>query len=201
MDALAAYCEEKVIEDVAVASTDVELINYAYEQNYLIRGIVLFEEADYSEEGLLAIREKVNANHAKVAILPYEGISKEVVEYLQKLLVTVWVNGPEAESDTTFMTQILSGANGIVVSDRAAAEKCFTEYFEENRLPARFSSSDTEVCRPKRPRTPSRAASWLMRPARTLWKTTCTSPRTAWSSSCTTARSTARPTAPAISSR
>ncbi|MBS1333437.1 MAG: hypothetical protein HP049_03100, partial [Clostridiales bacterium] len=51
-------------------STDVELINYAYEQNYLIRGIVLFEEADYSEEGLLAIREKVNANHAKVAILP-----------------------------------------------------------------------------------------------------------------------------------
>lgn len=132
VDALAAYCEEKVIEDVAVASTDVELINYAYEQNYLIRGIVLFEEADYSEEGLLAIREKVNANHAKVAILPYEGISKEVVEYLQKLLVTVWVNGPEAESDTTFMTQILSGANGIVVSDRAAAEKCFTEYFEEN---------------------------------------------------------------------
>ncbi|MFR5865134.1 MAG: glycerophosphodiester phosphodiesterase [Acutalibacteraceae bacterium] len=132
IDALAAYCKEKVIEDVAVASTDVKLINYAYEQNYLIRGIVLFDEADYSEEGLLAIREKVNANHAKVAILPYEGISKEVVEYLQKLLVTVWVDAPEAESSTTYMTQILSGANGIVVSDRAAAEKCFTEYFEKN---------------------------------------------------------------------
>ena len=50
IDVLAAYCEEKVIEDVAVASTDVELINYAHEQNYLIRGIVLFEDADYSEE-------------------------------------------------------------------------------------------------------------------------------------------------------
>lgn len=73
IDVLAAYCEEKVIEDVAVASTDVELINYAHEQNYLIRGIVLFEDADYSEEGLLAIREKVNSNHAKIAVLPYEG--------------------------------------------------------------------------------------------------------------------------------
>lgn len=132
IDVLAAYCEEKVIEDVAVASTDVELINYAHEQNYLIRGIVLFEDADYSEEGLLAIREKVNSNHAKIAVLPYEGISKEIVSYLQKLLVTVWVSGPEEESNTTYMTQILSGANGIVVSDRAAAEKCYTEYFEEN---------------------------------------------------------------------
>lgn len=93
---------------------------------------MLFEDADYSEEGLLAIREKVNSNHAKIAVLPYEGISKEIVSYLQKLLVTVWVSGPEEESNTTYMTQILSGANGIVVSDRAAAEKCYTEYFEEN---------------------------------------------------------------------
>ena len=44
----------------------VELINYAHEQNYLIRGIVLFEDADYSEEGLLAIRETVSYTHLDV---------------------------------------------------------------------------------------------------------------------------------------
>ena len=132
VDALAAYCKENTIEDVAIASTDTAIINYAYDQYMYFRGIVIFEEADYSEEGLLEIRDTVNKNSAKTAIIPFEGINKDVVLFLQKLLITVWVDEAEEETNTAFMTQILSGANGIVVSDRAGAEKCFTEYFEEN---------------------------------------------------------------------
>ncbi len=131
VDALAGYCAQKGIEDVAVASSDTELIRYAHEKYYLFRGIVIIDKTDYSEAGLLKIREKVNANHAKIALLPY-GATREAVEYLQKLFVTVWIGEADTENDKAFMTQILSGANGIVVSDRAAAEKCFTSYFKED---------------------------------------------------------------------
>ncbi len=134
VDKLSVYCKQNNIEDVAVASDDSQLIKYAREEYYLFRGIVLFDKAETTEEGLLEMRKAVNTCGAKIAVLPYECVTKESVLYLQKLLVTVWAGEAPEESNTSLMTQILSGANGIVASDRAAAENCFTNYFETNSV-------------------------------------------------------------------
>lgn len=132
IDAINSYMKSGDFDDITVVSDDSGLLKYANRKNILMRTMLVFSEDYLDENTILDMREAVNASGSKTALLPYSIASKENVQALQKLLISVWVLAPEEETTVTIMGQILSGANGIVVFDRAEAENCFTEYFEGN---------------------------------------------------------------------
>ncbi|HBL84145.1 MAG: hypothetical protein A2Y17_12835 [Clostridiales bacterium GWF2_38_85] len=132
VDVLVTYLNDNEIDDVLIASSDTVIVQYARTSYKMARGAIIFADGATDEAALMTIRETVNSNSSKIAILPYSMAKKELVSFLQQLLVTVWVEAPENETEAQDMALILSGANGIVVSDVAQAEKCFTENFEEN---------------------------------------------------------------------
>ncbi len=132
VDAINSYMKSGNFDDITVVSDDALLLKYANGKNLLMRTMLVFSEDYLNEKTILDMREAVNESGSKTALLPYSMSSKENVQALQKLLISVWVLAPEEETTVTVMSQILSGANGIVVSDRTEAEKCFTEYFKGN---------------------------------------------------------------------
>lgn len=129
---LVTYLKSKKADDVMLATSDKELAKYARTSYKTMRTAIIIDENHATDnEGLMQIREDVNASLAKIAILPYNMAKKELVSYLQERLITVWVSSPENETEPQSIAMILSGANGIVVSNRKQAEDCFTK-FEKN---------------------------------------------------------------------
>lgn len=132
VDILTAFFAEKQIDDVMLASSDKDLVKYAREKHKMLRGaIIVPEDNATTKEALMQIRGDINSSLSKIAILPYEMARKEIVSYLQERLITVWVTAPENETEAQATALILSGANGIIVTNRGQAEGCFTK-FEQN---------------------------------------------------------------------
>ena len=130
IDKIKDYITSSGMDDVTVFSDDLTLIKYARSAHKMIRTAVIFDDTALEEGTLMDIRETVNGSGSRVAILPPSLATKENVTALQKLLITVWTFTEGEESDSALMKLVLSGASGIIVSDRAALESCFTKYFE-----------------------------------------------------------------------
>ncbi|MDD7675104.1 MAG: glycerophosphodiester phosphodiesterase family protein [Eubacteriales bacterium] len=86
-----------------------------------------------SDTDLLALRAKANRCRARVILLSAKSATRDNVEYLQRRFMTVWTTAA-TETQAAYLAAITSGANGIVLSDRAAYEVMLTKYFEKNTL-------------------------------------------------------------------
>lgn len=129
------------IKDYFVMTSNPEIIAYAVETDSNARGILHYTgltEHALTEEELYAIRTTANSCFARVVLLPEWMADTETVAYLQKLLVTVWVDGGNDDTTTELVQMITSGTNGIVTAKRAELEACYTKYFQKNTLSRRF---------------------------------------------------------------
>lgn len=128
------------LNDYFILSSQPEIITYAVEQDSKARGILDYSALsarNMTDADLYAIRAAANTCYARVVLLPEWMADTETVEYLRKLLVTVWLSGGEQDTDTELVQMITSGAHGIVTADTAALEACFTKYFGENTIARR----------------------------------------------------------------
>lgn len=129
------------IRDYFIMTSKPEIITYAVETDSNARGILDYtgyEKKDYTDADLFTIRRTANQCFARVVLLPEWMADTETVAYLQKLLITVWIDGGADDSSTELVRMITSGANGIITAKRAELEACYTKYFSANTLSRRF---------------------------------------------------------------
>lgn len=131
---LAGYLKQNSLCDAFVISDKEEIIATAKSVWFYIRGIFDFTDRNVGTDAdLSALRAECNTADSRVILLSARSATRSNVEYLQRQFVTVWVEA-EDNTDAGLVSAIVSGANGIITSDRARLEKCYTEYFDETTL-------------------------------------------------------------------
>lgn len=130
LDNLLVQLDILSIKDYFVMSSDINLLKQAVDADTNARGIYdCTGMTAFSDADLFKIRQTANANFLRVVLLPESAATRENVYYLQRLLITVWVDGGADDSTTDLVRMITSGANGIVTQKRAELEEAFTKYF------------------------------------------------------------------------
>lgn len=134
--ALCAELERRGLEDVLFISADDSLLSLArttYTPSQAVldcRGVTAESLTDTA--ALYQLRHRANACLARTILLSDAAASRDNVEYLQRLFMTVW--SEPADTATGYVSAITSGANGIVVADRASYEALLTSCFEKNTM-------------------------------------------------------------------
>lgn len=115
--ALKAYLEEFGLGDVFVVASweSADLVKQVASLPY-VRGMVDFRGSELALGDVVRI---TNSSAAKVALLSEEMATEDNILWLQKRLITVWM---QCESNMeSLLTAYTSGINGVLVSDYTAA--------------------------------------------------------------------------------
>jgi glycerophosphoryl diester phosphodiesterase len=120
------------ILDAFIFSNNEDAIIAARVEHSVLRGVMMYsfdENQELTEEDMMDIRRTTNRAQAVASVLPLHMVDREKVEYMQKRLMTVWVQADNDES--SHYQAILSGANGIITQTYG---KLFITYakFPEN---------------------------------------------------------------------
>ncbi|PKK96241.1 MAG: hypothetical protein CVV58_07395, partial [Tenericutes bacterium HGW-Tenericutes-3] len=106
------------IFDSFIVSDQGDVILAAREAHSLMRGVLNYPMTDkvaLTEDDLMDVRRTTNTAQAVASIIPSHLLTQDLVNYMQKRLMTVWVSSPD---DTLGQYQaILTGANGIVTQN------------------------------------------------------------------------------------
>ena len=133
---LAVQLGDLGVRDVFLISTNPAAIERARSQYDLIRGVYQINydplKPVLTDEDLLLIRNQTNIAGAIAVLLPIEYSTKYNVDYLQRRLITVWVN-TEGLDDISVYQAIVSGAHGLVNHDVLNVYDIFST-FPENSL-------------------------------------------------------------------
>ncbi len=131
--AVAKKLKELSHSDAFIMSSDASAVKAGRSANNLLLGIIDYSSrTDISESKLINIRDEVNSHGARVALLPASAATRDNVEYLQQLFITVWTTSDAgAVGDISAIT---AGANGIVTPDPGKLVARFTEFFKENSI-------------------------------------------------------------------
>lgn len=117
--AMASYIkQDQGIEDLMIVSNNGEILQYLKENTKNVRFAYRpnIENVNVSDVGNIV--QQSNAYWSNVVILPANGVSKDVVEQIQRHLKSVWLIADK--SPTQLSHAILSGANGILSEDMNA---------------------------------------------------------------------------------
>lgn len=106
------------LEDITLTSSNPDLLRTAHSILPTIRTALDLRSTTLgnSRAELLSIARQTNQANARIVILPASLATKENVGYIQKLLVTVWVDS-SATTVNDAANIIVSGANGIMASN------------------------------------------------------------------------------------
>ena len=114
-NALAAYIDENKLEDLQVASTDRDLLRSFRDQATTTRASLILDQETLTLEDAYEAVGNTNIAKAKNIIIRQSAATKEIVEEMQRRLMSVWVL-----SDDTVVGQfkaIQSGANGVITGE------------------------------------------------------------------------------------
>lgn len=129
-ETLAGFIKDNRVVDAVVLSKNADLIKTFREKHRKINGAVDCTEDSLSETSDLdKIVYKVNSNLAKICVLNAKNADKEIVSYLQKHLITVWLECEGSDRIEMFKA-FQSGANGIITENPELFLN--TMYFFEN---------------------------------------------------------------------
>ena len=124
------------VRDVYLVSTNGSAIERARSQYEMIRGVYQIrydeEKPFLSDFELIAIIKETNTYGESIVMLPIQYATHYNVEYIQKRLVTVWVDSVGG-TDPNIYQAVVSGANGIV-NDNALNVYDIYDTFPENSL-------------------------------------------------------------------
>lgn len=115
--ALGERLNENGMTDCIVMSDDAELVKITRELAPKISGAV--DKRDYKLDDdityMIQLRDEANSNNAKIILLNSNASSEQVL-YLQRRLMTVWIEAKD-ESVASHCNAFVSGANGVVSAD------------------------------------------------------------------------------------
>ena len=121
-DAFVDYIKEKGIWDISVLGTSSVLKKVRGELPE-IRGVLDMRLAENVDDAFEAVKE-TNSSRARTVLLNAAAASRELVDYIQARLLTVWVN---AENDEEHCRGIFSGAYGIVTQSPEKAHSIYQD--------------------------------------------------------------------------
>lgn len=133
--ALCAELERRELKDVIFVSSSDELVLLArttYPHSQGVLDVSSLSPDGLDNSALTALRGRANACNARTVLLSDDVANRDNVEYLQRLFMTVW--SEPADTATGYVSAVTSGANGIVVGDRASYEALLTSCFEKNTM-------------------------------------------------------------------
>ncbi|MBR2318162.1 MAG: leucine-rich repeat protein, partial [Bacteroidaceae bacterium] len=117
--ALNDYLTSIGFTDVYIVGTPA-LIAESYALNYTVHHVVDYSDV-YTEAitsgNCAAIRREIYKSGAKMAILPYSALSRDIINELYKLSVITWMEMPETVTEADKYASVLSGAVGIITED------------------------------------------------------------------------------------
>ncbi len=116
--------------DAFILSADGDTVLAARTANSLLYGVL--DLSDQSELDLVQARAQANASLCRVVLLPASLASRENVEALQELFITVWVVGGTSAADHA--KSVTTGAHGIVTSDVSGLLSLMKEHFPANSV-------------------------------------------------------------------
>ncbi|MDD3478472.1 MAG: glycerophosphodiester phosphodiesterase family protein [Candidatus Izemoplasmatales bacterium] len=129
--AIASLLESYSVRDVFIISPNDDAIIGARDTYNMIRGVfeVPYDAANptLDEAELIAIRDAANATDSIVVKLPIQYATKDNVFFLQERLVSVWVDTDELSTNDV-LQGLVSGANGLVVSDETTLYDLFMQF-------------------------------------------------------------------------
>ncbi|MBE6672134.1 MAG: hypothetical protein E7599_01240 [Ruminococcaceae bacterium] len=136
--AIAEYTNGIMMEDAFVVSSDPMVIKAAREGNGMLRGVLdlrtTFASQTPDNETILKVRSTVSRSSCRVAILPSSFSDREVIDTLNDLQVTTWLASKGSEDVTDMLTELLSGAYGIVTDNTAAVYRVASGYLTSSTL-------------------------------------------------------------------
>ena len=109
--AVAEFLADSALVDAFVWSKDAEILKSLRTQFTGVKGILEFDAMGNLTEMMRA----TNAAKAKICVIPESGATKNNLMFLQKRLITVWVN--TADNAASVYTRINTGVNGIVTTN------------------------------------------------------------------------------------
>lgn len=121
-DAFVAYVKEKGIWDLSVMGTSSVLKKVRGELPE-VRGVLDMRAEENIDDAFEVVKE-TNSSRARTVLLNAASASRELVDYIQARLLTVWVN---AENDEEICRGIFSGAYGIVTQSPEKAREIYKE--------------------------------------------------------------------------
>ena len=121
------------VTDALVISADASLLRSARDASAYVRVALDFSQKSPEELDLSSVRSATNASGARICILPDTMATKSNVEFLQRLLMTVWIQSTN-DSIVPLMTDITSGANGIITQDYNLLGRSYTTYFSRETI-------------------------------------------------------------------
>ncbi len=113
--ALGAELNTYGILDAFIFSNNADAIIAARSEHSVLRGVMIYSftnSDELTEETMMDIRRITNRAQAVASVLPANVVDREKVEYMQKRLMTIWVQA--GDSASSHYQAILSGANGII---------------------------------------------------------------------------------------
>ncbi len=135
VNAVIANLDENNVQDFFLVSDDPALLRIGLDNDIWARGVLRVGDSYRGDDGtydLMAVRGDANASGCHVVILPEEASNRQNAYYLERRLIGVWTTAPQTEYGQ--MAAILSGSNGIVTKDVAAAKACLVDCFEKNTM-------------------------------------------------------------------
>jgi glycerophosphoryl diester phosphodiesterase len=140
-NAVAKYLKKNMIEDVFVISNNPELVRLARESYTFIRGIVEFDNlsSEASTNELMNVRNTINSNLSRIAVIPAHSATKYNIQFLQQRLVTVWskekITGDTSDKKLITLHGIITaGANGIITSSPEKARQALAIYSHDTTI-------------------------------------------------------------------
>lgn len=131
---LSTWLDANQATDAFVASSQADLVARVRREHPIIRGIL--DRRSAAAPDLLELRRETNASLSRVILLPQSLADRQTMQYLQRLLITVWVAEEPADVPAAVnrFNLITSGANGIVTRDAPGVIDLLEERFPRDQL-------------------------------------------------------------------
>lgn len=116
-ETVANFMRQNRILDLFMVSENKDALLAARDIHSVIRGVKAFnldDKTSLTYEDLMEIRKETNRAQAVASLLPGDLLNRDLVEYMQKRVMTVWSTASDYPSQ---MKAVLSGTNGIVSQD------------------------------------------------------------------------------------
>ncbi|OTG64325.1 glycerophosphodiester phosphodiesterase [Acinetobacter silvestris] len=133
--ALKQLAKSQDLSDLTLLSSETELLQFAHQYIPMTRTALDLSKAknfSSSRKDLNTITQMTNQAFAKIVVLPKALIDVKNVSFLQRLLMTVWVDS-SATTAPEVASILASGVNGIITSDSAAFDALLKQ-FPQNTL-------------------------------------------------------------------
>lgn len=136
--ALVKYVSNVKLRDAFIITSDAAIMKAVRGEYPLLRGVLdlsqTYAKTEPTPAVLTAIRKTVSTAPCRIALLPAHFSDSSVISKLNNWQVATWLTSENSDVASVAVSEMLSGAYGILTDDTAAMYAIASEYIEANAL-------------------------------------------------------------------